>query len=400
MRPFEGVRVLDLTHVYAGPFSAFQLGVLGADVIKIEPVGRPDMVREDGLVDALNAEGYGTNFLAQNGGKRGIALDLRMEPGKEALRRLIKTADVLIQNYAGDALADLGFGYDAVAAIKSDIIYCTMTGFGRTGPKANDPAYDIVIQAYSGLMSFNGTPESGPTRVGPAMVDYGTGAQAALAISAALYQRTVTGKGQQIDVAMADAAMMLMSVNIVDTMLTGKGPNPVGNVHPDLAGYRTYDTADGLLMVGAYTNKQFVDLMNALGETARAAELARMTRPQIRAARDQDTVTLTAIFTTRTAAEWEDLLNAAHVPAARVRTVDEALAHPQRQSRAVVQTAQAKGAQPGPDTFPVAAFTYAHGSPQLDRPPPRHGEHTAEVLAELGYTQAEITGMRAAGSIT
>ncbi len=399
MKPLEGIRVLDLTHVLAGPFCTYQLAVLGADVIKIEPPGNPDMTREEGVVPQLNDAGYGTYFQAQNAGKRAINLNLNDEAGRQILRRLIETADVLVQNYAGDALEGLGFGYDAVAAVKPDLIYCTLTGFGRTGPKANHPAYDVVIQAFSGLMSANGTPDTGPVRVGPPMVDYGTGAQAALAISAALLQRQKTGKGQRIDVSMLDAALMLMSAHVTDTLTTGSPPQPHGNNHPQYAGYRTFETADGLLMIGAWTNRQLSRLLQALGETERAQQVLQASRSSIGDMAAGDANLISHHLKARGAEQWETLLNEARVPAARVRTLDEALDHEQVRSRRVVQPAGEDQADQGPPAFPVAAFSYDHGSPDLQRPPPHVGEHTEEVLAELGFDHSEVDTLRRSGIV-
>ena len=288
MKPFEGIRVLDLTHVLAGPFSTFQLATLGADVIKIESPDAPDMTRIEGVNSEHNKALYGSYFQSQNAGKRGITLNLKTDAGCAALNRLIETADVLVQNYAGNALEKLGFGYDAAAEINPKLIYCKISGFGNTGPKADHPAYDVVIQAYSGLMTANGAADSEPVRVGPPMVDYGTGAQAAFAISAALYQRQQTGTGQYIDVSMLDSALMMMSALVVDTVITDTRPLPHGNAHPAYCGYAAYDTADGQIMLGAFTNKQLASLLRALGENTRAEEVAATPRDKLAANYKQD----------------------------------------------------------------------------------------------------------------
>ena len=397
MRPFEGVRVLDFSHVLAGPFCTYQLAVLGADVLKIEPPDRPDMTRSEGVSPELNEQLYGTYFLPQNGGKRAMTLDLSSPGGKQIMERLLGTADVLFQNYAGSAFERLGFGYEHCAAINPRLIYATVTGFGRTGPKANHPAYDVVIQAYSGMMHANRPEGSEPERIGPPVVDYGTGAQAALAIAGALMQRERTGRGQRIDVSMLDSAFMLMSAMTADTMTNGVAPRVYQDVHPKHAGYGTYRTADGLLMLGAYTHRQLRALMAAIGEYQRASEIAAETDAQTVAARDNDIAILTRRMTERSAQAWEDMLNASEIPAARVRRLDEALSEPQVAARDGIQ--ELDGVEGGPASLPVAGFSYDHGGPKLDRPPPRFGQHTDDILAELGYTDAEISALRSAGAV-
>lgn len=387
MRPFEGIRVIDLTHVFAGPFCTFQLAMLGADVIKVEGPDHPDMVRIEGGDDRLNAAGMGASFQSQNAGKRAIALDLKTSRGQAVMRRLIETADVLVLNYAGGAAERMGVSPAAAQAINPKLIHCTLTGYGRTGPKANHPAYDNVIQAFSGLMAGNGTPDTGPVRIGPAVVDYGTGAQAALAVSAALFQRERTGLGQVIDVAMVDAALMLMAASVTDTVATGAPPARTGNINPSYPAYRTYDTAGGLLMVGAFTNAQHADLYEFLGETDRAAEVRAETRLDLIARLQEDSLMLQRHFLTRTADAWEEDLNAAHIPAARVRDLVEALQEPQLRSRLVMQP-HSGGAESLAE-LPVAAFGYASDGPSLTRPVPLPGQHTEEILEELGMRGGE-----------
>ncbi len=396
MQPFEGIRVLDLTHVLAGPFCTFQLAVLGADVIKVESPHNPDMTRDEGVSEELNAALSGTYFMGQSAGKRSLVLDLNSEQGREVFLKLVRTADVLVQNYAGDALDRLGLGYDDVAAVNPHLIHCAMTGYGRTGPKAGHPAYDVVIQAWSGIMMANGhSPEDAPLRVGPPMVDFGTGAQGALAIAAALFQRERTGKGQRIDVSMADAAMMLMASHVTQTIASGSAPQPHGNRHPHLPSYSAYRAADGWIMLGAYTVKQVAGLMRVLGFDAEAAAIGRLAKADLPHRAKADRTKIAARVKTETAQHWENVLNAAHIPAARVRRIDETLAEAQTASRRSIQ----KYDHPpgGPDRLPVAAFSFAHGGPRLAGPPPGFGAHSVEILTELGLGADEIERLRRTG---
>jgi len=397
MRPFEQIRVLDLTHVLAGPFSTFQLACMGADVIKIESQHSPDMTRIEGVDPQQCEKMYGSYFQAQNAGKRSITLNLKTEKGKAALWRLIETADVLVQNYAGDSLESLGFGYDAVQQKNEKLIYCSISGFGRTGPKADHPAYDVVIQAFSGLMAANGERNGDPVRVGPPMVDYGTGAQAAFAIAGALLQRTKTGKGQFIDVSMLDAALMLMSAHVVETNLSGTKPFVHGNGHADYAGYATYDTKDGQIMIGAWTNKQLANAMSVLGEHERAAAILTASRKEVSAVRDADAQIIAKHMESDSADNWEQKFNRAHVPAARVRTLDETLNEEQLKHRMVLQAADGAG-EGTPQTFPVTAFSYLHGTPRVSSAPPKLGEHTHEVLMEAGMSADEIQALQDDGA--
>ena len=222
MRPFEGVKILDCTHVLAGPFAAYQLAVLGADVIKVEDPNEPDQSRESGADMALNKTRMGTGFLTQGSNKRSIALNLKTEGGREALKRLVRDwADVLVENYRPGAFKALGLGYDELSKLKPKLVYASMTAFGQDGPRGKQTAYDMAIQATSGFTASTGTSESGPIKTGAPVIDYATGTTGAFAIASALYQTLRTGKGQYIDMAMMDVALMMQATHITDHLHSG-----------------------------------------------------------------------------------------------------------------------------------------------------------------------------------
>lgn len=396
MQAFEGLRVLDVTHIFAGPFSTYQLAVMGAEVIKVEAVQAGDIMRQVGPDAQLNEQAMGLGFQAQASNKKAIALDLKDSQGRAILHQLVKTADVVVQNYATGCLAELGLDAPTLRAIKPDLIYCSISGYGRTGPKSHDPAYDIVIQAFTGIMCANGEADSAPVRVGPAMVDYGTGAQAAFAIRAALYRRLATGEGCEIDVAMSDAALMLLNYHVVSTLSTGNAPMPHGNRDPDLAGYSAYPTAKGDIMLGAYTPRQLAGLMTVLGSQTRAEQVAALELGQLATRRHEDEAFISQALLAKSASEWEQLLNAAHVPAARIKPIEEALLTAQIQQRSVLQIA---GADAAARLTPVSGFTYDVDGPALTSGAPKHGEHTVELLEQLGLSPAQLEQLLQAGVI-
>jgi len=377
-RPFEGIRVIDVTHVLAGPFAAYQLAVLGADVIKVEHPDDPDQSRGAGTDKELNRRNMGTAFLTQGSNKRSITLDLKQGKDRELLKKLVATADVFVENYRPGAFEALGLGYEALAAINPRLIYASFSAFGQSGPRGQQTAYDHVIQATSGIMAMTGTPEAHPVKFGSPAVDYATGMTGAFALSAALFQRERTGKGQRIDMAMLDVALILASSHLTGYLRNGVHPKPNGNRNPH-ATNSAYATKDGLVMLGASNLRQQRRLWTLLDRP----DMIKKTNEERDADREREAALLTEIMMTRSADEWEEFLQAHHVPAARVRTMGEALADPQLASRGIIHRHEGGPGIEGGFGVPLAAFTFAHGGPQIDSAPPALGQHNDEILNEL-----------------
>src|SRR5690242_16339980 len=378
MRPFEGIRIIDVTHVLAGPFAAYQLAVLGAEVIKVEHPDEPDQTRDSGTDRALNRRGMGTSYLTQSSNKRSITLNLKTEEGRNILKRLVRDADVMVENYRPGAFAALGLGYEVMSEINPRLIYCSMSAFGQDGPRGSQTAYDHVIQATSGLMATTGTHDVHPVKLGSPAVDYATGMTGAFALASALFQRERTGRGQRVDMAMLDVALILASSLVTGYTRNGVHPKPHGNRHPH-ATNGAYDTKSGMVMLGASNLRQQRRLWTVLERP----EMIKKTNDERDADHARETAVLTEIMRTRTADEWEQFLQARHVPAARVRTMGEALADPHLASRGVVHRHESAPGVDGGFSVPLAAFKFAHGGPRIDSPPPQLGQHNAEILAEL-----------------
>ncbi len=394
MRPFEGVRILDITHVLAGPFAAYQLALYGADVIKIEHPQEPDQSRESGSDHALNRQLMGTGFLTQASNKRSMTLNLKTEPGKAVLKRLVTTADILVENYRPGAFDSLGMGYDVLSAINPRLIYASMSAFGQHGPRGGMTAYDHVIQATSGIMAMTGTEEVNPVKFGSPVIDYATGTMGAFALATALFQREKTSLGQRVDMAMLDVAVIMMSSHVADFTRTGKHPRPHGNKQ-HYATSSAYQTRDGMVMLGASNVRQQKRFWAAVGRE----DMAKNTNAERDADEAREFALIAEIMLTRTAAEWEDYLQSRHVPAGRVRQMREALADAQLQSRNVLHRHDGAPGVEGGFTVPVSAFKLAHGGARVDAPPPGFGQHTDVILAELGYAEAEVADLRRAGAV-
>lgn len=395
MRPFEGVKILDCTHVLAGPFASYQLGVLGADVIKIEDPNEPDQSRESGSDMALNKARMGTGFLTQGSNKRSIALNLKTEDGRAALKRLVKDwADVFVENYRPGALKALGLGYDDFAKLNPKLVYASMTAFGQDGPRGRQTAYDHAIQSTSGITASTGTPESGPIKVGAPVIDYAVGTTGAFAISAALYQTLRTGKGQHIDMAMLDVALILQASHITDYFHNGHVPKRAGNRmrFPESS---MQEASDGLVQLAASNARQHRRFYTAIGET----EEAKRTSLDERYDRyEEKQAKIAKKMKEKTAQEWEDYLQSKHVPATRVRPLEEAVRDPHLEHRRVLHRLENVPGV-GRVTVPLTGFKFAHDGASIERPPPTLGQHTDEILASVGYSADDIAAMRKAGAV-
>ena len=395
MRPYEGIKIIDITHVLAGPFAAYQMALLGADVIKVEHPTDYDQSRDTGGDRALNKQQMGTGFLTQGSNKRAITLNLKHEKGREVLKKLVRDADVLVENYRSGAFRALGLGWDDLSPLNPRLIYCSMTAFGQEGPRGVQTAYDQLIQATSGMMAMTGTPEVNPIKTGAPVIDYATGTMCAFAISAALFQRERTGRGQYIDSAMLDVSLMLMGSHITSYLRSGNEPKPKGN-RMDRASSQLYEAKDAPLMIAAGNRGQHERLFRAVGRPDIAAQSTHDEREELY---DKQTEELQKIIAQRTADEWEQHLQGSHVPAGRVRRLSESLEDPQLKARNVLHRHEKIEGIEGPVTVPLAAFKFAHGGPSIETPPPRLGQHTDEVLASLGYSKTDIAALRAEGAI-
>jgi crotonobetainyl-CoA:carnitine CoA-transferase CaiB-like acyl-CoA transferase len=390
-RPFEGISIIDITHVLAGPFATYQLAVLGADVIKVEHPQEPDQSRETGTDRALNRCNMGTSFLTQGSNKRSITLDLKTEQGREILKKLVARSDVLVENYRPGAFEALGLGWEAMRKINPRLIYCSISAFGQDGVRREQTAYDHVIQASSGIMAATGTEDVNPIKVGVPAVDYATGTMGAFALASALFQRERTGQGQYIDLAMLGVAMMMQASLLTGYFRNGTEPRPHGNKQP-FATNSAYQAKEGMLMIGASNIRQQARFW-------RAVERADMIKTDNEARlddREREAAVIADIIKTKTADEWEAYFQARHVPAARVRTMAEAIADPHFEPRRVFHHFDQVTGIDGPLGVPLAAFKFAHGGPSIEHPPHEMGQDTDSVLGQLGYSDAEIARLRQA----
>jgi crotonobetainyl-CoA:carnitine CoA-transferase CaiB-like acyl-CoA transferase len=324
-RPLAGVRVLDLTNVLAGPYCTYQLALLGAEVLKVEIPGSGDLARHLGADPDLNALGLGASFLAQNAGKMSVELDLKIDADRAAFIELVGAADVLVENFRAGVLARLGFDWPKLRSLNPALIYCAISGFGQTGPMSQAPAYDQVIQGLSGMMSITGTPDTAPLRVGFPICDAVGGLAAALAVVAAVAGRNRDGRGCFLDVSMLEASLSAMGWTISNYLVAGVPPKPMGDQNATAVPSGTFDAADGPLNIAANRQEQFERLCRCVDRTDLLTDPRFATGESRKQHREELNRELNAVLVTRSAAEWERVLTAAGVPAARILTVPEAV---------------------------------------------------------------------------
>jgi CoA:oxalate CoA-transferase len=379
----DGIRVLDLTNVLAGPYCSYQLALLGADVIKVEAPDGGDLARQLGASAELNESRMGASFLAQNAGKRSVVLDLKKEPGRGRFLDLVATADALVENFRPGVMQRLGLGHEQLKEIRPQLVYCAISGFGQTGPMRDNPAYDQIIQGLSGIMSITGSPDSAPLRVGYPVCDTLGGLAGAFAITAALVRQRISGEGAFLDVSMLECTLSALGWPVSNYLTAGVEPKPMGNENMTAAPSGAFRTGDGLLNIAANKQEQFETLCTLVGRPDLAADPRFAERETRKKNRMELKALLEEALAVRPAAIWEETLNRAGVPAGRVLTIPEVLDEPQVKERHVTTRFEDMPAGGRPLTVVRGGFLVDGEAPLPAAPPPRLGEHSEEIFASL-----------------
>lgn len=388
----EGVRIIDLTNVLSGPFATLQLSLMGAEVIKIENPKDGDLARKLGSKPEFNKKLMGTSFLAQNANKKSLTLNLKFPEAKEIFKKLVKTSDVVVENFRPKVMERLGLGYETLSEINSKIIYCAISGFGQDGPDADKPAYDQIIQGLSGVMAINGDQRLNPLRAGFPVCDTVGGLNAALAIMAALFHRERTGEGQFIDIAMLDSIMPLMGWVVSNWMLAGQPPQLLGNDNFTAAPSGVFRTADGVMNIAANKQEQWEDLCDLIG----SPELKEDPRFKERDTRKANRFELTPIIEEKLVQKptkyWVEIFNEKGIPSGEILSLQDAIEQEQIKHRKTFNQVDVPGIGNIPLFNLTAKFSKTPGF--VETPPPLLGEHTNEILEKLGFAVEEIQVLR------
>ncbi len=385
--PLAGIRVVDVTSSLAGPTCTEILGGLGADVVKVEHPARGDEARAWG---PSFFEGGSVMFFAANRSKRSLALDFKDEQGREALLRLVDGADVFVQSLRAGTAERLGLGSDALRERNERLVYCSVRAFGQTGPLADEPGYDPLMQAFAGLISITGEPDRPGVRVGASVIDIGTGVWAALGIVAALHERASTGRGRDVGVALYDTALSLVGYQLAAVLQTGVAPGRHGTAFPLIVPYEVFATADGELMIAAANDRLFRLLCERIGAPELADDPRFLTNPDRVVNREQLLPTIRDRLAAGTSAHWLAVL--AGIPVAPVQELAEAGEHPQTAANRMLEEVDGRRAVASPLEVDGERFDHK-------LPPPLLGQHSAEVLAELGYGRDAIDALVRAGTV-
>ncbi|MBO9434772.1 CoA transferase [Ruegeria sp. R13_0] len=391
--PLSGIRVLDLTNVLAGPYCCYQLALMGAEVIKVERPGSGDLARVLGADPERNKAGMGISFLAQNAAKKSVTLDVKHEHGKVLLKKLVRTADVLVENFRPGVMDRLGLGFEILKAENPRLIYCAISGFGQDGPRRDDPAYDQIVQGISGVMSITGAPDTAPYRVGYPLADTVGGLTAAFAISSALNE---TPRGAFLDVAMTEAVISTMGWVVSNYLIGGVTPAAHGNENTTSAPSGTFATADSPINIAANREEQWQALARQLGRNDLLDDPAYTTREDRKTNRHALRAELEHTLTTRPAKDWVRELNDIGVPTGQVLTVADALDDPQLFGRGLIGTLDIHGEDLQLAGSPIV-MDGARKHPGT--PPPELGADNSEIWSELGLSQDEIDALKKEGII-
>lgn len=402
MQPLNDIRILDITRALAGPYCTMMLGDLGADVIKVERPGSGDETR--GWGPPFVGKPYGpypgesAYFIAANRNKRSITVNIQSAEGKEIIRQLAGISDVLVENYRTGDLDKLGLGYADLHRLHPKLIYCSVSGYGRTGPYADRPGYDAILQAEGGMMSITGPIDGPPSRAGIPIIDITSGMFAATAILAALRARDITGEGQLVDISLFDSHVALLTNVASNYLVGGKPPSRLGNAHPNLVPYDAFSARDGWFIVGVANEKQWGLLCDVFARPDLKTDSRFSTNRDRVTNRDVLVAELNQIFSQRDTNDWLADLTKAGLPCGRINSIPEVFAHPQAQAREM--TLESEHASAGTVQLPGFPYKFSQTPAEVHRPPPLLGEHTEEVLTSvLNYSSEDVVSLRDKGAI-